>query len=690
MVLEVDASILKSGRLAKIVKLREMLNQLLRLGIIRASRQPVGSHVLLVVKKGTEKLRLCIDYRAINEATKSPEGWPIPNIDDLLREVGMHRPKFFGTMDMTQSYFQAPIRESDKKWTAFITPGGEMYEWNRVAMGLMGACSYFQRSMAADVFVDILHQIVKIYLDDLLVFAATEDEFLANMEAVFQRCEKFNITLNPAKCRFGMADVEYVGHKLSQDGISFTRDRTDEVAGMPEPQTAGEMKMFIGMVNYFHQHLRNVSIVLDPLNQMLGKYEKKTAHRHLEWTPARREAFKQVKELVSNLPTLHFIDSTSPIILQTDASIFGIGAYLFQIVDGVQRPIAFLSKSLNKTQRKWGIPDKEAYAIFYALKKWDHLLRDAKFVLQTDHENLTYINFEGTAKVRRWKLLVQEYNFTLDFVKGVDNVVADPFSRLCQNGEFTEISESPKGAALVQADELMSVFLSEDDPDELLSMFVEMDAVDELCAFIDDDVPIPQAILDELKAVHNSVAGHSGVKRTILKLKRKEVKFKYMRDYVDKFIKQCPLCQKLDERRLPVHVKPLTLATYRAMQRLQIDAIGPLPTTENGFAYILVIIDTFSRWVMLYPTKSTGADECAKALIEHFGLFGVANEVVSDNGPQLKNETVTQALELLGARHNLTIAYSSEENGIVERENKEIIRHIRGFVYDSKAPSGTT
>ena len=483
-----------------------------------------------------------------------------------------------------------------------------------------------------------------------------------------------------------MADVEYVGHKLSQDGISFTRDRTDEVAGMPEPQTAGEMKMFIGMVNYFHQHLRNVSIVLDPLNQMLGKYEKKTAHRHLEWTPARREAFKQVKELVSNLPTLHFIDSTSPIILQTDASIFGIGAYLFQIVDGVQRPIAFLSKSLNKTQRKWGIPDKEAYAIFYALKKWDHLLRDAKFVLQTDHENLTYINFEGTAKVRRWKLLVQEYNFTLDFVKGVDNVVADPFSRLCQNGEFTEISESPKGAALVQADELMSVFLSEDDPDELLSMFVEMDAVDELCAFIDDDVPIPQAILDELKAVHNSIAGHSGVKRTILKLKRKEVKFKYMRDYVDKFIKQCPLCQKLDERRLPVHVKPLTLATYRAMQRLQIDAIGPLPTTENGFAYILVIIDTFSRWVMLYPTKSTGADECAKALIEHFGLFGVANEVVSDNGPQLKNETVTQALELLGTRHNLTIAYSSEENGIVERENKEIIRHIRGFVYDSKAP----
>ena len=207
MELQVDASVLKHGRLsararpqssAKIVKLREMLNQLLRLGIIRASRQPVGSHVLLVVKKGTDKLRLCIDYRAINEATKSPEGWPIPNIDDLLREIGVHRPKFFGTMDMTQSYFQAPLRESDKKWTAFVTPGGEMYEWNRVAMGLMGAGSYFQRSMSADVFADLLHSIVKIYLDDLLVFASSEKEFVANMRAVFERCRKYNITLNPA------------------------------------------------------------------------------------------------------------------------------------------------------------------------------------------------------------------------------------------------------------------------------------------------------------------------------------------------------------------------------------------------------------------------------------------------------------------------------------------------------------
>ena len=485
-----------------------------------------------------------------------------------------------------------------------------------------------------------------------------------------------------------MAWVEYVGHKISSDGISFTKDRTDEVAAMPEPQTAGDMKMFLGMVNYFHQHLRNVSTLTEPLNQMLGKYEKKTAHRRLEWTPARRKAFQDVKELVSNLPTLFFVDSTSPIYLQTDASDFGIGAYLCQRVDGVERPIAFLSKSLNKTQRKWGIPDKEAYAIFYAFKKWDHLLRDAKFILHTDHENLTYSNFEGTAKVRRWKLLLQEYNFQIEFLKGVDNVVADPFSRLCRNGDFaSDEPEQVSSPADTNADELMAFFLTVDDPDEMLQSFAEMDQLVELCAFIDDDAPIPQSILDELIAVHNSMVGHNGVKRTVHKLQRKGVKMKHMRDYVSKFIKQCPLCQKLDERHLPVNVKPLTLASYRAMQRLQIDAIGPLPATEDdGYEYILVIIDTFSRWVMLYPTRSTGAIECARALIDHFGIFGVAAEVTTDGGPQLSNGTVRETLALLGTKHNLTIAYSSEENGIVERTNKEVLHYIRGFVYDEKAP----
>ena len=143
----------------------------------------------------------------------------------------------------------------------------------------------------------------------------------------------------------------------------------------------------------------------EPLSEMLGKYEKKNSHRRLEWTPRREAAFETVKEAIHRCPKLFFVQADLPIYLQTDSSDYGIGAYLFQKDGDVEYPVAFLSKSLNKEQRKWAIPDKEAYAIFYTIKKWDHLLRDAKFILQTDHKNLVYINFEGTAKVRRWKLL---------------------------------------------------------------------------------------------------------------------------------------------------------------------------------------------------------------------------------------------------------------------------------------------
>ena len=143
---------------------------------------------------------------------------------------------------------------------------------------------------------------------------------------------------------------------------------------------------------------------------MLGEqYEKKKQKHGVTWTPEAEAAFDKIIELVDACPKLFFRDEDlGPVYLQTDASEFGIGAYMFQLeADGVtHRPIEFLSKTLSSTQRRWAIPDKEAYAIFYALKKWEHHLRDREFVLQTDHVNLTYVNFEGTAKVKRWKMLI--------------------------------------------------------------------------------------------------------------------------------------------------------------------------------------------------------------------------------------------------------------------------------------------
>ena len=606
----------------------------------------------------------------------------------MLREIGRKNGRIFGVMDLTSGYHQTPIRESDKHWTAFVTPDG-MYEWNRVPMGLKAAPSYFSRQIMSEVLGELLYKIVISYLDDLIVWGENEEEFVSNLRQVLQRLRVKGITLNPNKCRFGLASVEFVGHTI--DGatgeLHFTRNKLDRVRDFPQPQTRGELKQFIGLANYFRAHVANMSSKTHLMDQLLGGYEKRTRHNKLNWTPESIKAFETVRDDIDKCPKLSFINPAWRIWLRTDASNFGIGAYLFQINEaGEEVPIEFLSKSLTLGQDlKWSVPEKEGYAIFYAIKKWEHLLRDVRFILETDHENITYLNFEGTDKVRRWKMLVMEFDFDIKFLAGVKNGVADAFSRLCKNNRLEWKHRVEEEAASAGGgngpDAAEAEDMGEGPAVELLGMLQELE---EDLFPIDDEVSIPEDIREQIKLAHNHMVGHSGVKRTVLKLQRMGSTFPAMRDWVDKFIKQCPVCQKEDCRTFPVGVTPFTSATYKAMQRLQVDSIGPLPATEEGFAYVFVAIDTFTRWVMLYPIESTGGRECARAMIQHMGIFGVPLELVSDGGSQLVNTVIREALNILSVEHHVNVAYSSEENGIIERSNKEVMRYLRAICFDER------
>ena len=700
MELEVDADKLKQARLSgrarpfseqRLATLRTMLADLLRLGVVRSSKEARGSQVLLVAKKGTTKLRFCIDYRAINDATKSPEGWPIPNIAEMLREIGRKEGRIFGVMDLTAGYHQTPIRESDKHWTAFITPDG-MYEWNRVPMGIKAAPSYFSRQIMSEVLGELLYKIVISYLDDLIIWGADEDEFLHNLQQVLDRLRAKGITLNPDKCRFGLTKVEFVGHTIdgSTGETHFTRDKLDRVRDFPRPQTKGELKQFIGLANYFRAHVAKMSSKTHLMDQLLGGYQTRIRHNKLNWTPEAIQSFEQVRHDIDTCPKLSFINPAWRIWLRTDASNFGIGAYLFQINEsGEEIPIEFLSKSLTLGQDlKWSVPEKEAYAIFYAIKKWDHLLRDVRFILETDHENLTYLNFEGTDKVRRWKMLVMEFDFDIKFLAGVKNGVADAFSRLCINNRLEwkhrVEDEAASAGGGVGPDAAEAEDMGDGLASELVGMLHEME--EDMFA-VDDEVSIPEDIRAQIKLAHNAMVGHSGVQRTVLKLKRLGSSFPNMRDWVDKYIKQCPVCQKEDCRTFPVGVTPFTSATYKAMQRIQVDSIGPLPSTEEGFTFVFVMIDTFTRWVMLYPLESTGGKECLRAMIQHIGIFGAPSMMVSDGGSQIVNATIKEALNILNVEHHINVAYSSEENGIVERSNKEVMRYLRAICFDERRGS---
>ena len=205
---------------------------------------------------------------------------------------------------------------------------------------------------------------------------------------------------------------------------------------------------------------------------------------------------------------------------------------------------------------------------------------------------------------------------------------------------------------------------------------------------VDDDVPIPDDIHEAITSVHNIMKGHKGVKVTVQRLLQAGYSFKYMRGWVERFILECDYCQKQSYKRSKKETLPFTLAqTQHVMQRLNVDIIGPLDEDNLGFKHILVVIDTFSRWLMAYPLRTLETKELVRNLIWHISIFGVPAELLTDGGSTMTSSLVKDVVEMLKVRHKISVAYSHEENAIVERWNHEIVRYLRALVYDVNSSS---
>ena len=622
-------------------EMRKQINLLVANNVIKPSTQPYYSQGFLV-PKSDNKWRFVVDYKNLNKLTIS-ENWPIPNIKEMIFRIGDQKPKRVGVMDLTSGYHQTPVSVKSRKYTAFITPWG-VYEWLRLPMGVKGAPSYFQRIMGTEVLGGLIMVICELYLDDIIVFGSNDDEFIYRLECVLQRFQTRGITLNPSKCRLGLTEVTYVGHLINEHGIHFTRERLDSVINFPKPKTQKHLKSFLGLANWFRDHVNHHSTIVKPLNEMLKNYSKS---RRLQWSTEAESAFETIKTAIHECPMLFFIDDTSPVYLETDASDYGIGAYLYQVIDGSQRPIGFLSQAFNERMMNWHTAHKEGYAIFYALQKWEYLLRDRHFILRTDHRNLTLLKdkFGHAQKVQRWLTCFQGFDYSLESLSGKTNTVADALSRLCTGDVPTEVAER-------------------------------------LCLL--EDIHVPAKFWTIISKVHNTLVGHHGIERTLQKLDAIHQDWTGRKEHVRYFIKMCPCCQKMSVLKGPIHAHPFTLSSYSPMSRLAIDYIEKLIPDEDGNTHILVIIDCFTRFVELFPLKENTARASAKALLCHLGRYGSCQQLVSDQGPSFINDIIEELTLMLGIDHMPTMAYSKEENGIVERANKEVLRHLRNIIFDKR------
>jgi hypothetical protein len=525
------------------------------------------------------------------------------------------------------------------------------------------------------------------------------------------------------------------------------------------------------------------------LNTKKGNNSKKP----LPWNEETSVAYDKVIASVANCPKLYFLEEDErihPIFLQTDASEYGYGAYLFQKLYGTdERPVAFCSKTFTGAQMRWQVNEKEAFGIYHAIIHFEYLLRDKKFTLQTDHQNLTYISDSCSHKVIRWKIAIMEFNFDCEHIKGVDNSVADYFSRLkprttdevvmmcyspteptIDQQQFIEMCHAMVWAPALELGTLATssnreylarmallepipmvipdqvnteaeahkqptINLHDHDPvnsipkrkkrkksvtiQEPITTLPSTTTTDNTNPLMETttDAPINtttdipttvnspylhetvlagdaavrdiRQMYDDFKTVHGALPGHHGVERTLTKLIEylKSINrqpWAGIRSDVQRFVRQCPCCQKMSQLKPVVATKPYTLASYNPWEKINIDAMGPFPETPEGYKHIIVIVDCFTRFVELLPATSTGAHDAKRAILSVIGRYGAPHSITTDSGSQFKNNTIHEVIEKLGIYHHFTIAYSKEENAMVERANKEVLRHLAAMIYETR------
>ncbi len=377
-------------------------------------------------------------------------------------------------------------------------------------------------------------------------------------------------------------------------------------------------EILLGLVNYFKDHVQGLSHKVKPLNEIMIPYKKGMS---IDWTPRLEQCCWDVQESVGNCPKLFYVDLGLPIRVRTDASDYGIGGYIFQLDQQRELPIRFISKALHRAQLNWSTFEKEAYAIVYTITKFDFLLRDVKFVVETDSKNLTFFKTAKSAKMRRWQLALQEFDFEYIHIKGEDNVVADAFSRLCDHHPIDGEANT----------ETLTAFLMASDSIGSSAPTYEPRSNSNSKKPVTTEPSIDPILRTKIEAVHSLVSGHSGVECTCKVLLGKGVDDDGLRRAVTKFVRDCPVCQLRSVLNRQIKTHRFTTASYTPMEVLNIDTIGPVSKDSADNCYILVIIDCFTRFVELYPVSDTSALPCARTLLSHVCRYGTPMTIRSDH-----------------------------------------------------------
>ncbi|RVW72117.1 Transposon Ty3-G Gag-Pol polyprotein [Vitis vinifera] len=623
--------------------------------------------------------------QVLNAVTRK-DHFPLPFIDQVLKRVSGH--PFYCFLDGYSGYFQIEIDVEDQEKTTFTCPFGT-YAYRRMPFGLCNAPATFQRCMLS-IFSDMVERIMEVFMDDITVYGGTFEECLINLEAVLHRCIEKDLVLNWEKCHFMVRQGIVLGHIISEKGIEVDKAKVELIVKLPSPTTVKGVRQFLGHAGFYRRFIKGFSSLSKPLCELLAKDAK------FIWDERCQNSFDQLKKFLTTTPIVRAPNWQLPFELMCDASDFAIEAVLGQREDGKPYVIYYASKTLNESQRNYTTTEKELLAVVFALDKFRAYLVGSFIIVFTDHSALKYLLTKQDAKARliRWILLLQEFDLQIKDKKGVENVVADHFSRLVIahnsyslpiNDDFPEESlmflvKTPWYAHIANylvTGEIPSEWNAQDRKhffSKIHAYYWEEPFLFKYCA---DQIMRKCVPEDEQQGIlnhchENACGGHFASQKTAMKVLQSGFTWPSLFKDAHIMCRSCDRCQRLGKltKRNQMPMNPILIVEL--FDVWGIDFMGPFPMSF-GNSYILVGVDYVSKWVEAIPCRKNDHRVVLKFLKENiFSRFGVPKAIISDGGAHFCNKPFEALLSKYGVKHKVATPYHPQTSGQVELANREI------------------
>ena len=695
--------------LSKRDRVKKKLDEMVQQGKLVKVEEPTDwcSNMTVVEKvkpNGELKVRICIDpSQTVNKGLVIPK-YTIPTLSELLPQLSEKQFKCFTIMDALDGFTQVTLSDDSSPITTMQTPWGR-YRWAVLPYGISSAPEEFQLRMHE--CIDGLSGIANI-ADDCLIFGLGNSAHEAEMDhdrnliAFLERARERKLKLNPQKIQYKMKQISFMGHNITEEGISADPRKVSAINELSVPDSKKSLLRFLGMVNYLNAFCPSLSTVIHPL------YELSKPDTPFQWSSVHDSAFRSARDLITNAPCLAFFDRTKPITLQVDASESGLGGALLQPCESTAKlkPVAYMSCQMRKNEVAWAQIEKETLAICAACEKWNLWLYGRDIEVHSDHQPLETIFKKPLAKapkrLQRLMMRLQRYNIKVVYKKGSSLVLADTLSRAPLSGsDHKESSFDVFRVEVEQLDSCENPHLTPTTTLALQSATKNDQVMADLANVIMDGwpankSPVPEHLLpywsfrDEL-SINNGII-YKGVQAVIpLSMQREMLKkihsshmgaasnLRMCRDIVfwpgfqaaiKDVCQSCGQCAQYNVENQKEPMKSLPIPEY-PWQWVSQDLFK-----FSGDDY-LVTVDHFSDFIEVDLLENTLSATVITKTKAHFARHGMPENLLSDNGPQFISADFEEFCQLYSIKHLSSSPYWPKGNGKAESAVKIIKSLLR-------------